>query len=97
MVTQELKREYAKLAVTVGSNIQPGQRLVLHSDVESAEFARLCVEEAYKAGAKEVILEWNDQFLSRLHYEYQDIETLEEVKTYQLDKLTYFMDEKVYA
>lgn len=95
MVTQELKREYAKLAVTVGSNIQPGQRLVLHSDVESAEFARLCVEEAYKAGAKEVILEWNDQILSRLHYEYQDIETLEEVKTYQLDKLTYFMDEKV--
>lgn len=95
MVTQDLKREYAKLIVRVGSNVQPGQRLVIHSDVESVDFTRLCVEEAYKAGAKDVILEWNDPVIGRYAYEYQDIETLEEVRPYMLDKLQYFMDEKV--
>ncbi len=95
MTTNELKRKYAQLIVQVGSNVQKGQRLVIHSDVESYEFTRLCVEEAYKAGAKEVIVEWNDQKSGRLDYEYMDLETLQEVKPYTLEKLRWYMDEMV--
>lgn len=91
----DLKRKYANLAVTVGANIQKGQRLYLQADVESLDFVRLCVEEAYQAGAKEVIVEWNDQVTSRMHYEHMDLESLQEVKPYTLDKLQYLMDEKV--
>ncbi len=95
MITNELKRKYAQLIVQVGSNVQKGQRLVIHSDVESVEFTRLCVEEAYKVGAKEVIVEWNDQKSGRLDYEYMDLETLQEVKPYTLEKLRWYMDEMV--
>lgn len=91
----DIKRKYANLAVTVGANVQPGQRLFLQADVESADFVRLCVEEAYKVGAKEVIVQWNDQYLGRLEYEYMTLEDLQEVKPYSLDKLQYLMDERV--
>lgn len=91
----DLKRKYANLAVTVGANIQPGQRLYLQADVESVDFVRLCVEEAYQAGAKEVIIEWIDQYAGKMNYEHMDLETLQEVKPFALDKLEYLMDEKV--
>lgn len=92
---QKLIEEYAKLAVRVGSNIQPGQKLIIHSDVESVEFARLCAKEAYEAGAKEVIMEWNDQEIGRYRYEYETLENLTEVKQYTLEKLSYFMEQGV--
>lgn len=94
MVNENLKRKYANLAVTVGANIQKGQRLYLQADVESSEFVKYCIEEAYKAGAKEVIVDYNDQNNTRLRYDYMDIEDLKEVKGYALDKIAYVMNEK---
>ena len=38
----EKLREYAKLLVQVGLNVQKGQRLVISSPVECAYFARMC-------------------------------------------------------
>ena len=45
-------KEYADLLVRVGVNVQKGQDLVITSQVDQAPFARLCVEAAYKAGAR---------------------------------------------
>lgn len=95
MSLQDLKRKYAKLAVTVGANIQKGQRLLIHSDVTTADFTRLCIEEAYKAGAKEVIVDWNDQQASRIDYVNMDVEVLKEVKEHALARLEYLMHEGV--
>ncbi|MEF9967829.1 MAG: aminopeptidase, partial [Longicatena sp.] len=44
-------RKYAELAVKQGVNIQKGQLLVINAPVDTVEFVRLCVDEAYKAGA----------------------------------------------
>lgn len=63
-----LQREYARLAVREGVNLQSGQRVVLSCPVERADFARLCAEEAYAAGAAEVLLRWRDDALTRLKY-----------------------------
>ncbi len=60
--------EYAKLAVSMGANIQEGDTLLLRSPVDCAEFARMIVKEAYAAGAKEVIMQWSDDTISRLTY-----------------------------
>ena len=51
---QEQLKEYAKLLVEVGVNVQKGQNLVINSPVECAWFARLCAQAAYDAGCREV-------------------------------------------
>ena len=62
---EEKLREYARLLVEVGVNIQKGQNLVLASPVECAPFARMCAQAAYAAGCREVIMNWRDDVLSR--------------------------------
>ena len=64
----EKLREYARLLVRVGLNVQPGQRMVISSPVECAFFARLCAEEAYEAQCREVVMNWTDDAMTRLKY-----------------------------
>jgi len=66
----EKLREYARLLVEVGVNLQQGQTLVLSSPVDCAPFARLCVEAAYAAGAREVVMSWSDDAVARQRYLY---------------------------
>ncbi len=61
-------RQYARLIVRMGVNVQKGQPVVIAAPVECAEFARLLAEEAYEAGAREVIPRWIDDTMTRLKY-----------------------------
>lgn len=61
-------REYARLLVRVGLNVEEGQRMIVSSPVECARFARLCVQEAYDAGCKEVVMNWTDDAVTRMRY-----------------------------
>ena len=65
---EEKLREYARLLVQVGLNVQKGQTLVISSPVECAFFARLCAAEAYDAGCREVVMNWSDDALGRMKY-----------------------------
>jgi aminopeptidase len=60
--------KYADLAVKVGVNIQKGQTLVINGTLDAVEFIRLVVKKAYEAGAHNVIVNWNDDTVSRLKY-----------------------------
>lgn len=72
-------KKYAELLVVTGINVTEGHTVVLSIDVDQAPLARLITEAAYERGAKEVIVKWADDELSRLHYRNQDLETLTEV------------------
>ena len=61
----EKLKEYARLLVRVGLNVQKGQRLIISSPVECAFFARMCAEDAYAVGCKEVVMNWTDDALDR--------------------------------
>ncbi|MBY0148567.1 aminopeptidase [Neobacillus niacini] len=61
--------KYAELAVKVGVNIQKGQILVVNTTLDSAEFVRQVVKKAYEAGAKNVVVNWSDDVVSRTKYE----------------------------
>lgn len=61
--------KYADLAVKVGVNIQKGQTLVINGTLDAAEFVRLVVKKAYEVGALNVIVNWNDDVVSRLKYD----------------------------
>lgn len=71
--------KYAKLLVEVGLNVQKGQRLVINSPVECAEFARLCAKAAYDIGCKEVVVSWNDEFITREKYLRADASIFDEM------------------
>ena len=72
-------QEYARLLVRVGLNVQKGQRLVISSPVECAYFARMCAEETYAVGCKEVVMNWHDDALARMKYLHADDEVFDTV------------------
>ena len=72
-------QEYARLLVRVGLNVQKGQRMVISSPVECAFFARMCAEEAYAIGCKEVVMNWHDDALARLKYLHADEDVFDSV------------------
>lgn len=65
---ENLLSKYAELSVRVGVNLQNGQTLVINSPIECAEFTRIVAKEAYKAGAKEVHVEWSDEELTLIKF-----------------------------
>lgn len=88
-----LLKKLAKLAVKVGANVQTGQTVVLRSNTESRELAREVVRAAYEVGARKVIIDWNDEFVTKYAYEHQDDETLKEVPDYIVSKNQYYVDQ----
>lgn len=74
----QLQNNYVTLLIREGVNLQPGQRLVISADVDQAWFVRLCAEEAYRAGCREVIPNWTDSRLSRLKYLHADHKVFDE-------------------
>ena len=65
-------REYARLIVRCGINVQKGQEVMIYADLDQPEFVKLVVEEAYKAKAKKVIVEWNYQPLEKIYQQRRD-------------------------
>ena len=82
---EELKRSYARLLIRAGINIQKGQRLAVSCPVECADFARLCVEEAYEAGCSEVLMRWNDESITRMKYLKAADEVFDRVNSWDAD------------
>ena len=94
MVSNEILRKYAKLAVCTGVNVQKGQLLVITSAVDIAYFTRMCVEEAYKAGAGEVLVNWSDEAVTKLAYQNESTETLADIAPWKLEQKKNCIDKK---
>jgi aminopeptidase len=61
--------KYARLVIQVGINLQEGQTLVVSSPIECAPFARLLQVEAYRRGAREVVMRLIDEQSARITYD----------------------------
>ena len=79
-------REYAKLIVKCGVNIQKGQEVTVIADLDQPEFVQMVVEEAYKLKAKKVTVEWRYQPLEKIHVRYQSVKTMGTVEEWQKAK-----------
>ena len=86
-------REYAKLIVRTGLNVQKGQTVLVLADLDQPEFVQMVVEEAYKAKAKKVIVDWNYQPLQKVHVRYQSVKTLGTVLEWEKAKQEYYCEE----
>ena len=85
-------REYARLIVRCGVNVQKGQEVLIQADLDQPEFVKLVVEEAYKAKAKEVTVQWSYQPLQKIHTRYQSVKTLGQVKEWQRARQQHYCD-----
>jgi len=56
---------YAQAILKVGVNLQNGQKLIVNASVDHKDFVRILVEQAYDLGAKEVLVVWNDTYITR--------------------------------
>lgn len=93
MPKTELLKKFAKLAVEVGANVQEGQLVWVNSSTESRELARLIVEAAYNRGAKRVSVNWSDDYVGRLGYDGMDVEELETIPQWRIDKMKDFTEQ----
>ncbi|MEG1394241.1 MAG: aminopeptidase, partial [Clostridia bacterium] len=93
MDKQKLKN-YAKLILDVGINIQKDDILVISASVDGLELAKLITKYAYKLGAKRVELMFNDEEFTRLQYKYQTEEQSLELDPWYIDQRNSIADRK---
>lgn len=85
-------REYARLIVKKGVNVQNGQEVLIYADLDQPEFVAMVVEEAYKAKARKVSVEWNYQPLTKLHVRYRSVTTMGTVEDWEKARQQHYVD-----
>ncbi len=84
---------YADLLIRVGVNLQPGQGLTLRAELEHAPFVRRVVGAAYRAGARYVALQWDDDPSARERLLCSRAEFLDYVPGFEVARMRQMVDE----
>ena len=85
-------KKYANLLIKKGINVQKGQDVIIMADLDQPEFVKLCVEEAYKAGAAIVNVEWNYPDISKITTNKASFKRLKEFTDVEKAKWQYKVD-----
>ncbi len=91
-MNKTILRNYAKLIVKMGANVQKNQDVIIVASVDDNYFVKYVVEECYKAKARKVTVDWMSDDITRLNYKYQKAKTLGEVTEWRKAKLQYEVD-----
>ena len=83
-MNQQFLQLYADFIVKVGVNVRPRQNFIVRCPVTMPDFAHACVRAGYEAGAKTVVVRWEDDKLTRLNMELADEKDLTAMKPYEL-------------
>jgi aminopeptidase len=84
---------YADLLIKIGINLQPGQRLVIRSELEHADFTRRVVGAAYRAGAQYVSVQWDDDLTARQRMLYSQPDYLDIYPDFEVARFRGYLDE----
>ena len=85
-------KEYARLIVRCGINVQKGQDVLVYAGLDQPEFVQMVVEECYKAKAREVTVHWDYQPLQKIHTRYQSVKTMGTVAQWQKERQQHYCD-----
>lgn len=86
MTFQEKLKQYAELTVRVGLNVQKNQLVMINTTIDTVEFTRLVVAEAYEAGAKRVHVNYTDPVQTRTHFEMAPDEAFTEYPQWSVEQ-----------
>jgi aminopeptidase len=78
---------YAELVVRVGANVQPGQYVSVQGDIAHAPVLRAVVEQAYRAGASRVDVDYADGYVRRAALRYGPAQSLTSAPSWVLIRL----------
>ena len=87
MTTDELLQGYARLAVEIGVNLQPGQDLQINCNPEHLELARAAADAAYRVGARRVDVNITDPHVRKSQIEHGPEEELDATPPWLLTRL----------
>lgn len=85
-MTSEKLREYARLAVKVGANVQKGQYVQLTAETDQLPLVKAITEECYAAGAVYVEVIWTNCEITKLGFENASVETLGTVRKWEEER-----------
>lgn len=91
-MNKTMLRKYAKLTVQGGVNLQKSQGCIISAGVDQHEFALLVQEEAYRAGAKWVRMDWNCQASAKLKYRHEGLNILSKVPAWEEEREKYTVE-----
>lgn len=80
-------KKYARLAVMTGCNLQPGQELYVSADVAQVQLVRHVVRCAYENGASNVHVQWADEVVGRMNYDYKPAESFNDFPEWRANLL----------
>lgn len=89
---QQLLKKYADFAVRLGTGVQKGQTLMINCPIGAADFGRACAEVGYCLGARDVVVHYNDEKLSRIRLENADLAVLEDIKPWTVAKYMEYVE-----
>lgn len=92
-MNKSILRKYARLIVRTGANVQKGQGVIIMTETDQAEFALLVADEAYKAGAKWIDMQWGNQEFEKLQLRKESVRTLSNVPNWKKERLQRMVDE----
>lgn len=92
--------KYAEVIVKVGLNLQPGQRLLIGAPMfgidgtplEAYPLVRQVTKAAYRAGAKYVAVNWDDEELQRIRVQHSAVDTMDEFATWKNEVAIEYID-----
>jgi aminopeptidase len=84
---QDRLRAYADLALSVGLNLQAGQRLFLSAPIIAADLVHVVAAAAYDRGAILVEVNWTDDELTLARFRHAPRDSFEEFPTWRSDAM----------
>ena len=80
-------RRYAEMAVKIGANVQPGQRLLIRAAIDQPALVRLIATSAYQAGARLVDVLWADEQIDLIRFQHAPRDSFEETSSWWANAL----------
>lgn len=94
-MNKEQLLKYAKTVLIAGVNIQKGQDLIISTPITARPYAHVIAEEAYKLGARRVIIDWRDYQFTKMRLLNESVETLTDIFPFEIESRNYFIDKNV--
>ncbi len=91
-MNESLFKEYAKLIVKKGVNVQPNQMVMINAPVEVYEFVRILVKECYNAGASCVEVDYSDMYNYKEKINNVSLENLTNIPDHVSDRMKFYVD-----
>ena len=84
---------YARLIVKLGANVTPDRYVMISCPVTAHSFGCKVAKVAYEAGAKDVVMHYNDEEFARIRYDMADGEVFKSVPEWKAESRNYYARE----